>query len=47
VRSLWEKTNVNWIWTWMAVFGGSLSMLAAYVASMITAAAAEQFRMKN
>jgi hypothetical protein len=41
VRSLWEKTNLNWVWTWMAVYGGSLSVLAAYVASTIAAATAQ------
>jgi hypothetical protein len=41
VRSLWEKTNLNWVWTWMAIYGGSLSVLAAYVASTIAAATAE------
>jgi hypothetical protein len=41
LRSLWEKANLNWVWTWMAVYGGSLSILAAYVASTITATAAQ------
>jgi hypothetical protein len=41
VRSLWEKANLNWVWTWMAIYGGSLSVLAAYVASTIAAATAE------
>jgi hypothetical protein len=40
VRSLWEKTNLNWVWSWLAVYNGSLSMLAAYVASTVAAAAA-------
>jgi hypothetical protein len=47
VRSLWEKANLNWVWTWMAVYGGSLSVLAAYLASTITAAAASEIRSKN
>jgi hypothetical protein len=46
VRSLWEKANLNWMWTWMAVYGGSFSVLAAYVVSTITAAAAEEFKIK-
>jgi hypothetical protein len=46
VRSLWEKANLNWVWTWMAVYGGSFSVLAAYVVSTITAAAAEEFKIK-
>ena len=41
MRSLWEKTNLNWVWTWIAIYGGSLSVLAAYVASTIAAAASE------
>jgi hypothetical protein len=40
VRSLWEKTNLNWVWTWMAFYGGSLSVLAAYAASTLAAATA-------
>ena len=50
MRSLWEKTNLNWVWTWMAIYGGSLSVLAAYVASTAAAAAAEaseKLRIKN
>ena len=43
MRSLWEKTNLNWVWSWMAYYGGSLSVLAAYVASTIAAAAAKGF----
>jgi hypothetical protein len=47
VRSLWEKTNLNWVWSWMAYYGGSLSVLAAYLASTFAAAAAEEFKIKN
>jgi hypothetical protein len=47
VRGLWEKTNLNWVWTWMAVYGGSLSMLAAYLASTFAVAATEEIRSKN
>jgi hypothetical protein len=47
VRSLWEKANLNWIWTWLAVYSGSLSMLAAYLASTFAAAAAEEFKSRN
>jgi hypothetical protein len=47
VRSLWEKTNLNWVWTWMAVYNCSLSAFAAYAASTIAATAAHELRMKN
>jgi hypothetical protein len=47
VRSLWEKANLNWVWSWMAVYNGSLSILAAYLASTFAAAAAEEIRSKN
>jgi hypothetical protein len=47
VRGLWEKTNLNWVWTWMAVYGCSLSMLAAYLASTFAVATAEEIRSKN
>ncbi|MBZ5627904.1 MAG: hypothetical protein LAO06_03465 [Acidobacteriia bacterium] len=41
MRSFWEKTNLNWVWTWMAIYGGSLSVLAIYIASTVAAATAE------
>jgi hypothetical protein len=47
VRSLWEKADLNWVWTWMAIYGGSLSVLAAYLASTFAAAAAEELKIKN
>jgi hypothetical protein len=47
VRSLWEKANLNWVWTWMAVYGGSLSILAAYLAATLAAAAAHELNIEN
>jgi hypothetical protein len=41
VRSLWEKANLNWVWSWMAFYGGSLSVLSAYVLSTVAAVAAD------
>jgi hypothetical protein len=40
VRSLWEKANLNWVWSWMAFYNGSLSVLSAYLLSTVAAAAA-------
>ena len=39
----WEKANLNWVGSWMALYGGSFIVLAAYVASTIVAAAARVF----
>jgi hypothetical protein len=43
VRSFWGKANLNWLWSSMALDGGSLIVLAAYVASTIVAAAGRVF----
>jgi hypothetical protein len=47
MRSLWEKLDVSWIWWWLAIYRGSLSMLAAYLASTVAAATAAAVRQSK
>lgn len=44
MRSLWHKFDVTWIWWWMAIYRGSFTALAAYLASSVAAGAAALVR---
>ncbi|MGI9103346.1 MAG: hypothetical protein ACR2IF_12985 [Terriglobales bacterium] len=41
VSAFWKRVDFGWVWTWMAVYGCSLTILALYLASTFTAAAAQ------
>ncbi len=40
LSTFWKRVDFGWVWTWMAIYGGSLSVLALYLASIFAAAAA-------
>ena len=39
MRGFWDKFDVSWVWWWLAIYRGSLSMLAAYLFSTLASAA--------
>jgi hypothetical protein len=43
VNSFWKRVNFGWIWSWMAIYGGSLSALAMYLLTSFASAAAGVF----
>lgn len=44
VRFLMQRVNVAWLWCWIALYGGSLTVLSAYIASGLTSDALQFFR---
>ncbi len=44
VRPLLERVNLGWLYLWIAFYGCSLSILAAYAASAVGASLLNVFR---
>jgi hypothetical protein len=43
VNSFWKRVDFGWIWWWLAIYGGSLSVLALYLTTTFATAAARVF----
>ena len=41
MKILCDKIDVNWFWSWVGFYGGSLTVLAAYLISALAATTAE------
>ena len=39
-----QGVNVVWLWWWVTLYGGSFTVLAAYLASVITSGALQMNR---
>jgi len=40
VNAFWKRVDFGWVWWWLAFYGGSLSVLAMYLATSFATAAA-------
>ena len=47
MRMLLQRVNLAWLWWWVAVYGGSLTVLSAYGLSLLARRALSQEKLRR